>query len=184
MPNKTLYLVDISSYIFRAYYAIRALKTSKGIPTNATYGVVTMLLKLIREKKPDHLILAFDSPAPTHRKEIYPSYKANREAPPEDLPVQFDHIKEFVEAWPLPRVEMPGYEADDIIAALVKKYRKEGTASEGVEIVIVSADKDLMQLVGPGVTMYDSMKEKWITPKEVNERFGVGPDKVVDVLGL
>ncbi|MBI2339479.1 MAG: DNA polymerase I [Deltaproteobacteria bacterium] len=174
MSSKTLYLVDISSYIFRAYYAIRALKTSKGIPTNATYGVVTMLLKLVREKKPDHLILAFDSPSPTHRKEIYPQYKANREVPPEDLPVQFDHIKAFVEAWPLPRAEVPGYEADDIIATLVKKYRK-----EGMVIVIVSADKDLMQLVGSGVTMYDSMKEKLITTKEVEERFGVGPEKVV-----
>ncbi|MBI4412073.1 MAG: DNA polymerase I, partial [Deltaproteobacteria bacterium] len=155
MSQKTLYLVDISSYVFRAYYAIRALKTSQGIPTNATYGVVTMLLKLIRDKKPDHLILAFDSPVPTHRKEMYPQYKANREAPPEDLPVQFDHIKEFVGLWPLPSAEVPGYEADDIIATLVKRYRR-----EGVEIVIVSADKDLMQLVGEGVTMYDSMKEK------------------------
>lgn len=179
MENKTLYLVDISSYIFRAYYAVKALKTSRGIPTNATYGVVTMLLRLIREKKPEHLVLVFDSPVPTFRKEMYPDYKANRPPPPEDLPVQFDHIKEFITAFPLPRLESAGFEADDLIATLVTRFKK-----EECDCVIVSADKDLMQLVGPGVVMYDSMKEKIFTPKEVEERFGVRPEQVVDVLAL
>ncbi len=179
MAKQTLYLVDISSYVFRAYYAVKALKTSKGVPTNATYGVVTMLLKLIRSHKPDHLAVVFDSPIPTFRKEMYPDYKAHRPPPPEDLPVQFDHIKEYIAAYGLPHLEAPGFEADDIIATLVDRFGK-----QGVDIVIVSADKDLMQLIAPGVTMYDGLKEKIFTHDDVVEKFGVGPDKVVDILGL
>ncbi|HBF11957.1 MAG TPA: DNA polymerase I [Deltaproteobacteria bacterium] len=188
--SKKLFLVDISSYVFRAYYAVKALKTSKGIATNATYGVINMLLKLIREKKPDYLVIVFDSPIPSFRKEIYTAYKANREAPPEDLPHQFEHIKEFVKKYPLPSLQINSFEADDIIATLVSLYRK-GELSrdmqlkkEDLELVIVSADKDLMQLVGNDVVMYDSMKEKIIGIPEVKERFGVGPEKVLDVLSL
>ncbi len=212
MSKSTLYLVDISSYIFRAYYAVKALKTSKGIPTNATYGVVTMLLRLIREKKPDYLVLVFDSPVPTFRKKIFADYKANRPLPPEDLSVQFDHIKEFIKTFPLCQLEVAGFEADDLIATLVAHYREGtmggragggqlparnevNTAGGGSEdrthcpheerdCVIVSADKDLMQLVGPGVVMYDSMKEKFFGPKEVEEKFGVVPEQVVDLLAL
>lgn len=190
MSKKSLYLVDISSYVFRAYYAIRNLKTSKGIPTNATYGVISMLLKLIREKKPDYLIIVFDSPTPSFRKEIYTQYKANREAPPEDLPHQFEHIKQFVEAYPLPSLQMAGFEADDLVATVVAQYRsgelkknfKDGATD--LELVIVSGDKDLMQLVGEDVVMYDSMKDKIITPAGVVERFGVEPSQVADVLSL
>ncbi|MDO8519708.1 MAG: DNA polymerase, partial [Deltaproteobacteria bacterium] len=181
MPKK-LYLVDISSYVFRAYFAIRGLKTSKGISTNATYGVITMLHKLIRDKKPDHLGIIFDSPTPTLRKEMYPAYKATRQVPPEDLPAQFDHIHQFVESYPLPYLEMPGYEADDIIATLIERYRK--STGNHLEVVIVSADKDLMQLIGPGVQMFDSMRDKMIAEPEVMEKFGVVPSQVADVLAL
>lgn len=183
MSSKTLYLIDISAYVFRAYYAIRALKTSQGVPTNATYGVVTMLLKFLREKKPDHLVVVFDSPKPSFRKTIYPLYKANRAVPPEDLPPQFAHIKEFVDLYPLPSLQKDGFEADDIIATLVNNYRKNQQTAD-TQIVIVSADKDLMQLIGPGVSMYDSMREKIISEKEVSEKFGVGPDRVIDVQAL
>lgn len=182
MTKKTLYLIDISSYVFRAYYGIRPLQTSKGVPTNATYGVITMLLKLIKEKKPDSIVIVFDSPIPSFRKDLYTPYKANREVPPEDLPVQFDHVREFVEAYPLPHLVTPGYEADDLIATVVSRVQK--MKKEKPEVVIVSGDKDLMQLVGPGVSLYDSMRNKKVTPKEVEERFGVGPDKVIDVMAL
>ncbi len=175
----SLYLIDISSYIFRAYYAIRALKNSKGIPTNATYGVITMLLKLIREKKPDRMVVVFDSPTPTFRKEMYPEYKAHRPDLPEDLPGQFEWIKKFIDVYPLPKIEAPGFEADDIMATLAQKYQK-----MGYTVFIVSGDKDLMQVIGPGITMFDPMKDKLIAEKEVLEKFGVSPDKVVDVLAL
>lgn len=177
MPNDKLYLVDISSYVFRAYYGIRPLQTSKGIPTHATYGVITMLLKLIRDQKPNRLVIVFDSPVPSFRKKIYGDYKANRERPPEDLPAQFEHIKDFVSRYPLASIQEDGYEADDLIASLVRQ-------NKGAEIVIVSADKDLMQLVGDKVCMYDSMRERWIQEPEVLERFGVGPNQVADVLAL
>lgn len=208
MPGKKIYLVDISSYLFRAYYAIQNLKTSQGIATNATYGVITMLLKLIREKKPDSLVIVFDSPIPTHRKKLYPEYKANRAEPPEDLPHQFDHVREFVEKYPLQFLEAPGFEADDLIATVVRQVldpslckggpgrvdRSVGKdlpppappykGGENYQIVIVSSDKDLMQLIGPGVVMYDSMRDKTITDKEVFEKFGVAPSQVADVLAL
>lgn len=185
MPAKQFFIVDISSYVFRAYYGIRPLTTSKGIPTHATYGVITMLLKLIREKKPDYLAIVFDSPVQTFRKELYAEYKANRVQVPEDLPIQFEYVKRFVDSYPMAALQQNGFEADDLIASLVTQYRNQSMRlKEPVELVIVSADKDLMQLVGPGVTMYDSMKERRIAEPEVLERFGVGPDKVRDILAL
>lgn len=180
--QKTLYLVDISSYIFRAYYGIRPLSTSKGIPTNATYGVITMLLKLIREKKPDYLVIVFDSPTPSFRKEIYKEYKANRDLPPEDLVPQFEQIKRFVKSYPLSSLQVDGFEADDIIATMVHQYHPQ--KNQKIEIVIVSSDKDLMQLIGSGVKMYDGMKDQEIGDQEVEEKFGVKPNQVHDLLSL
>lgn len=176
---KRLYLIDGSSYIYRAYFAIRHLSNSKGMATNAIFGFTNMLLKVMREHAPDHLAVVFDARGPTFRKEIYPEYKANRAAMPEDLVPQIPRIKELVRAFNLPALELQGYEADDIIATLAKKH-----AAQGLEVTIVSGDKDLMQVVSEQVRMLDTMKDKIYGPAEVAERFGGGPDKVVEVQAL
>jgi DNA polymerase I len=177
---KSIYLVDISSFIFRAYYAIRPLSTKEGVPVNAVYGVISMLNKLIEKHKPDHLIVCNDRPDKGFRHEIFPEYKANRDAPPEDLIPQFGLIKEYVKTYPIVAVDKKGYEADDVIATLVKQYKNE----KDMQIFIVSSDKDLMQLVDDNVFLYDTMKNKIMKHDSVIEKFGVGPDKVVDVQSL
>ena len=177
--RKTFYLVDGSSYIFRAFFGVRQLSTSKGFPTNALYGFINMLQKVIREEKPDYLVVAFDSPDKTFRHKIYPDYKANREAPPEELAKQFPYFEPLVQAYGLSSVRRPGFEADDIIGTLAKKG-----IQEGLEVVIVSGDKDMMQLISPNVYMLDTMKNKKFMDKEVVEKFGVQADKVVEVMGL
>jgi len=173
-----LFLIDGSSYIYRAYFAIRHLSNSQGMATNAIYGFTNMLLKVIRELKPDQLAVIFDSKGPTFRKEIYPDYKANRAAMPEDLVPQIPYIKRIVQAFNLPGIEMPGYEADDIIATLAKKF-----SAEGMEVTVVTGDKDLMQIVDDHIQLLDTMKDKVYGPAEVAERFG-GADKVVEVQAL
>ena len=173
-----LFLIDGSSYIYRAYFAIRHLSNSQGMATNAIYGFTNMLLKVIRELKPDQLAVIFDSKGPTFRKEIYPDYKANRAAMPEDLVPQIPYIKRVVQAFNLPGIEMPGYEADDIIATLAKKF-----SAEGMEVTVVTGDKDLMQIVDDHIQLLDTMKDKVYGPAEVAERFG-GADKVVEVQAL
>jgi len=173
-----LFLIDGSSYIYRAYFAIRHLSNSQGMATNAIYGFTNMLLKVIRELKPDQLAVIFDSKGPTFRKEIYPDYKANRAAMPEDLVPQIPYIKRIVQAFNLPGIEMPGYEADDIIATLAKKF-----SAEGMDVTVVTGDKDLMQIVDDHIQLLDTMKDKVYGPAEVAERFG-GADKVVEVQAL
>lgn len=177
---KSLYLIDISSFIFRAYYAIKPLSTKEGIVVNAVYGVVSMLNRLIQTHKPDHLVVCRDTGEKGFRHTIYPQYKANREKPPEDLIPQFDLIKEFVEIYPFKVLQKSGYEADDVMATLVRKFRNQ----KDMRVVIVSSDKDLMQLVGGNVIMHDSMKEKEIHVQDVIEKFGVPPEKVVDIQSL
>lgn len=178
--TKSLYLIDGSSYIFRAYFGIRQfLSTSTGFPTNALYGFINMLQKVVKDEKPDYLAVAFDSKEKTFRHEMYADYKANREAPPEDLAKQFPHFEPLVQAYNIHGVRVPGYEADDIIGTLAKT-----AAKEGFRVVIVSGDKDMMQLIGPGIRMLDTMKNKWFGVEEVEEKFGVTPDKVIDVMGL
>ncbi|OQA62377.1 MAG: DNA polymerase I [bacterium ADurb.Bin270] len=179
MAKKRLYLIDGSNYLFRAFYAIPRLTNSKGFPTNALHGFAKMLLKLQKEGKPEYMAVCFDRPEPTFRDGIFENYKANRQAPPEDLEKQFPYMRPLVEALGLKGVDLPGYEADDIIGTLAKKY-----ASDDTEVVIVSGDKDMMQLIGPNVIMYDGMKDKWVGDKEVIEKFGVAPEGVVEVLGL
>jgi DNA polymerase-1 len=180
MPNQPqrLFLIDGSSYIYRAYYAIRHLSNSQGMATNAIYGFTNMLLKVIRESQPDQLAVIFDSKGPTFRKDIYPEYKANRSAMPEDLVPQIPYIKRVVEAFNLPGIEKAGYEADDIIATLAGKF-----AAKGIEVTVVTGDKDLMQIVSDRVCLLDTMKDKISGPTEVFERFG-GADKVVEVQAL
>ena len=174
-----LYLVDGSGFIFRAYHAVRPLTRPDGTPVNAVYGFTQMLLKLVEESDADHIAVIFDAARKTFRNDIFPNYKAHRPPPPDDLVPQFDLVKEATMAFGLPAIEMPGYEADDIIAT----YAKMG-AEAGASVTIVSSDKDLMQLVGGRVSMFDSMKNRLIRSEEVIERFGVVPEKVVEVQAL
>jgi DNA polymerase-1 len=177
---KSLYLIDGSSYIFRAYYGIRQfLSTSKGFPTNALYGFINMLQKVVKDEKPDYLVVTFDSKEKTFRHEMYADYKANREAPPEDLAKQFPYFEPLVQAFNIHSVRVPGYEADDIMGTLAKKG-----AEEGLQVVIVSGDKDMMQLIGPDIRMLDTMKNKWFDIEGVEEKFGVPPYQVIEVMGL
>jgi len=180
LKPKTFYLIDGSSYIFRAFFGVRQqLSTSKGFPTNALYGFINMLQKVIRDEKPDYLVVAFDSPEKTFRHKIFPDYKANRDAPPEELSKQFPYFEPLVEAYGLSSIRRPGFEADDIIGTLALKG-----GQEGLDVVIVSGDKDMMQLISPNVHMLDTMKNKKFMDKEVLEKFGVPPDKVIEVMGL
>ena len=182
-PKGHLYLVDGSSYLFRAYHALPPLTRDDGTPVNAVYGFTTMLYKLLEDTKgmehPSHFAVIFDAGAKTFRNDLYPKYKANRPPPPEDLIPQFPLVRDAVRAFNVPSIERQGFEADDIIATYAKAAR-----ATGLLVTIVSSDKDLMQLVGNGVEMLDTMKNKHIGPAEVVEKFGVPPEKVVDVQSL
>jgi DNA polymerase-1 len=178
-----LFLVDGSGYIFRAYHALPPLtRKSDGLQVNAVLGFCNMLWKLLAEMKddkPTHLAVIFDKSEKTFRTEMYPEYKAHRPDLPEDLRPQFPLIRDAVRAFEIPCLEQAGFEADDLIATYAR------LASEAkATTTIVSSDKDLMQLVGNGVTMYDTMKDKRIGAAEVVEKFGVGPDKVIEVQAL
>jgi DNA polymerase-1 len=173
-----LFLIDGSSYLFRAFYAIRHLSNSKGLPTNAIFGFTQMLLKILKEHQPDYLVVIFDSKAPTFRSEVYKEYKANRPAMPEGLTPQIPYIKKIIEGYQIALLEMDGYEADDLIGTVAKKLESE------VEVVIITGDKDILQLVSDRIQVYDTMKEKKFGVDEVNERFGVSPEQVVEVMGL
>jgi DNA polymerase I len=179
-----LFLVDGSGYIFRAYHAIRfEPRTPEGVHVNAVYGFCAMLWKLIKEMKPEerptHLAVVFDKSEKTFRTEMYPEYKAHRPDPPDDLIPQFPLIREAVHAFQIPCLEQAGFEADDLIAT----YARIACEAKATTTV-VSSDKDLMQLVGPTVVMYDTMKDKRIGRAEVIEKFGVGPEKVIEVQAL
>lgn len=177
--DDTLYLVDGSSYIYRAYYAIRHLSSPSGFPTNAIYGFTQMLLKLLKDYQPKHVAVVFDAGRTTFRTEIYPEYKANRAAMPDDLRQQVGPIRELVRAFNIPVLELQGFEADDIIGDLAGRFSKTGG-----KVVVVTGDKDLMQIVTDTVTLLDTMKGKESGIAEVIERFGVGPELVPDILGL
>ncbi|MBE0502108.1 MAG: ribonuclease HI [Desulfuromonadales bacterium] len=175
-----LYLLDGSSYIYRAYYGMRALATTAGLPTNAVYGFTRMLLHLIQKNRPDYLAVVFDRPrAESFRKELYSDYKANRDDIPDDLARQIPYIKQIVQALNIPALEAPGFEADDLIATLARRF-----AATELEVTVVTGDKDLMQIVDERITLLDTMKGKRCGPQQVVERFGVMPALVPDVLGL
>jgi DNA polymerase-1 len=183
-PAVRLWMIDASAYIFRAYHALPPLtRKSDGLPVGAVQGYCNMLWKLIRDMKgddgPTHLVAVFDHSEKTFRNEMYDQYKANRSAPPEDLIPQFPLVREATAAFGVHCVELPGYEADDLIATYACKAR-----DAGGEAVIVSSDKDLMQLIGPSVVMWDPMKERRLAEEAVFEKFGVTPDKVVEVQAL
>ncbi len=178
MPQKVC-LIDGSGYIFRAFYGLPPLTAPDGTPVNAVYGFTNMFLKLTTKIGCDYCLVLFDAKRQNYRNDIYPDYKGTRKETPEDLIPQFPIIREAVEALNLNYLEMEGYEADDLIATYAAR-----ALAEGMEVVVVSGDKDLMQLIRPGVEFYDPMKDKFFTPEDVLEKFGVYPDKVVDVQAL
>lgn len=175
----TLYLIDGSSYIYRAYHAIRGLSNSKGFPTNAIFGFTNMLIKIIREKRPEALCIVFDSPVPTERHKLYEQYKAQRPEAPNDLVVQIPHIKEIIRAFRVTAIEMPGYEADDIICTVARRV-----SEQGMDVFIVSSDKDMMQIVSERVRIFDPMKDVVIDEKTVLERFGLPPERLNELMAL
>ena len=179
-----VFLVDGSSYIFRAYHALPPLnRKSDGLQVNAVLGFCNMLWKLLRDMPPDnrptHLAIVFDKSEITFRNKLYPDYKAHRPPAPDDLIPQFPLIREAVRAFDLPCLEQAGFEADDLIATYAREAGERGATT-----TIVSSDKDLMQLVTDKVTMYDTMKDRRIGIAEVIEKFGVPPEKVVEVQAL
>lgn len=173
------YLVDGSGFIFRAFHALPPMSRSDGTPTNAVFGFTNMLIKLIEDLRADHAAIIFDTSRLSFRNDFYPEYKAHRPPAPEELVPQFDLIREAVRAFNMACIELPGYEADDLIATYARLARE-----RGAKVTVVSSDKDLMQLLGPGVDMLDPMKNRAIGPDQVMEKFGVGPEKVIDVQAL
>ena len=179
--RRRVFLVDGMSNIFRAYYAIRGLATSRGFPTNAIYGFTTMLRKLILEEKPEYLAVVFDTGEPTFRHEVFPEYKANRTEMPDDLALQIPYIHRVCEALGVPVLAISGYEADDVIGTLARR-----AAEQGMDVVIVSNDKDLCQLVSENIRILRADRQTYVylDEKGVQERLGVRPDQVVDLLAL
>ncbi len=183
-PPIRLWMIDASAYIFRAYHALPPLtRKSDGLPVGAVQGYCNMLWKLLRDMKgadgPTHLVAIFDHSEKTFRNDLYDQYKAHRPPAPEDLVPQFPLVREATAAFGVHGVELPGYEADDLIATYACRAR-----DAGGEAVIVSSDKDLMQLIGPSVVMWDPMKDRRLAEPEVYEKFGVGPEKMIDLQAL
>ncbi len=176
---RRLLIVDAPGYVYRAFFALPPMTRPDGTPVNAVYGFANMMLRLMERYPDDDIVVVFDAGGPTFREKIYEDYKAQREPPPAEMEVQFPLVRRAAEAFDLPVLEVPGVEADDVIATLVRMAREAGR-----EVIVVSADKDLMQLVGPGVVMWHPIREAFIGPEEVRARFGVGPEHVRDVLAL
>jgi DNA polymerase-1 len=177
--TKTLYLIDGTAYIYRAYHAIRSLTNSNGLPTNAAFGFTRILIKLIEDRSPEYVVMFFDAKGPTFRHKIYKEYKANRPPMPEDLSVQIPHIKKITQGFNIPVMEMQGFEADDLIGTF--RLRAE---QAGFSVVMVTGDKDFLQLVTDNAIIWDPMKEKTIDIKAVRQSYGVEPNQMVDVMGL
>ena len=174
-----LFLIDGSAYIFRAFFAIPPLSNAAGLPTNAIFGFTNILLKFLKQYQPHYVAVALDAGRVTFRNEMFADYKGNRPEAPADLIPQFPYFRKVLDALNLPLLELPGYEADDIIATLCERL-----ANQGCELVVVSSDKDLMQLATNGIKLLDSAKDRWIGKDEVREKFGVGPEQVIEVMGL
>jgi len=170
--DRTLYLIDGSAYIYRAYHAIRNLANSKGLPTNAAFGFARMLIKLIEDRSPEYVAMFFDAKGPTFRHEIYRDYKANRPPMPEDLSIQIPYIKEITHGFNIPVIEMQGFEADDLIGTF--RYQAE---KAGFFVVMVTGDKDFVQLVTDNAVIWDPMKEKTIDINTVRDDFTITKKK-------
>ena len=177
--RKQLILVDGSGYIFRAFHALPPMNTSRGLPTQAVFGFIRMLLKLLKDVRPSHIAIVFDSPKRTFRDDLFADYKANRSEAPNDLIVQIPYIHRAVEAFRIKSLMIEGFEADDVIGTLAKR-----AAKEDFVVTLITADKDFMQLVGPHVTLWDTMRDRRIGSREVRERFGVEPSALVDIQAL
>ena len=177
---KKLFLIDGNSFYYRAFFAIKSLSNSSGQPTNAVYGFITMLNKLLKEQKPDYLAIAFDKKGPTFRHDKFKDYKITRRPMPDELLSQLPYIREYIKAFHIPIFEMDGFEADDILATLARK------ASEcSIQTYIATGDKDALQLVGEYVKIYNTHKDGMIYDQgKVKERFGVEPQKIADVMAL
>ena len=173
------YLIDGHSQLYRAFYAIRGLTTGDGRPSNAVYGFVAMLRKLIRERRPDYLAVAFDMPGPTFRHEMFEDYKATRKAPPEEFLTQIPMVRTVLQAMDIPVLGEEGYEADDILGAVARR-----AVERGIDVVLVTGDKDARQLLGPHVTIFDAGREKEITEQSLKDEQGIRPEQVPDVMGL
>jgi DNA polymerase-1 len=178
-PRPRLVLVDGSSYVYRAFHALPPLSGPTGLPTQAVYGFTTMLLKLLGEAKADYLAVVFDAARKTFRDDLYAAYKAHRPEMPDELAAQLPLIQRVVDALRIPTLRVEGVEADDVIATLLARV-----ADEQLDAVVVTADKDLMQLVGPDVRLWDTMRDRWVDVAAVQARFGVAPQQVADVLAL
>ena len=174
-----LYLIDGSGYVYRAFHALPGLGTTRGQPTNAVYGFTNMLAKLLREERPQHVAVVFDAPGGTFRDGLYADYKATRAPIPDELRAQIGYVRKIVDALRLPVIQVPGVEADDVIGTLARQ-----ATDRGLETVVVTGDKDLMQLVDERTTWLDTMRDRRFGPPEVRARFGVEPRFVPDVLGL
>ncbi|MFT5441122.1 MAG: DNA polymerase-1 [Myxococcota bacterium] len=173
-----LVIIDGANAIFRAFFGIPGLRGPDGSPTNAVLGFTNILNKILRDEKPDYIAVAMDPKGGSFRNELYPEYKANRDAMPEDLSVQFPLVKELIDAYRIPRIEIPGFEADDVIATVVK------LAPDDVAVSIISTDKDLMQLCSETVELVDGIKDRRFGPAEVVEKFGVPPEQMLDLRAL
>lgn len=174
-----LYLIDGNSYVYRAFYAIRGLQNSKGFPTNAIYGFTNMLLKIIREKRPDGIMISFDSPVPTERHRLFEAYKAQRPETPGDLVKQLPYIRKIIDAFNIKVLEIPGYEADDILCTIAKK-----ASERGIDVFIVTADKDMLQIINERINIYDPMKDRILNSEYVKERYGVTPERIPELMAL
>ncbi|MEO5340667.1 MAG: DNA polymerase I [Magnetococcus sp. MYC-9] len=179
LPADRLFLIDGSGYLYRAFYGLRTFSRRDGFPTNAIFGFVKMVRRLLDEQRPERVVMVFDGPGPTFRHQWDPHYKANRKSMPDELRVQVPIIHAIVEAYRIPCLHLSGYEADDLLGT----FARQGVEA-GLEVVIVSGDKDLMQLVTPRVRLWDPGKEQWIGPDEVMARWGVGAERVTQVLAL
>jgi len=177
--KKTLYLIDGSAYLYRAFHAIRSLSTSKGLPTNATFGFTRILLKLIKEKNPDYAVVFFDVKGPTFRHEMYGDYKANRPPMPDELAIQIPYIKEVVSGLNIAIIEKQGFEADDLIGTMARIAQ-----DQGYDSVMVTGDKDFMQLVNDSAVIWDPMKETVIDTAFIKDKLNIIPEQVIDMLGL
>ncbi|MFN2443480.1 MAG: DNA polymerase I, partial [Thermoanaerobaculia bacterium] len=176
---RRLILIDGSNNLYRSYYAIRGLSTSSGMATNAVYGFIQMLRKLVKDQKPDAVAVAFDVAGPTFRHEQYEDYKRDRKPMPDDLSVQVPLVYEAVEGLGIPILTNADFEADDVIGSLACRGR-----DAGWEVVIATADKDFFQLVGEGISFYHTGRDVLYDGKGVEEAFGLPPEKVVDVMAL
>lgn len=176
---KKLYVVDVYSFFFRAFYAIPGLTSPSGMPTNALYGILSMTIKLLREIKPDYMAFCFDRKDGSFRVDLYDQYKANRTEMPDDLKPQVPYLKELTDLLGIPRFERKGYEADDLIGSLARQG-----VEKGLEVVIVSGDKDFAQLINSKITMLDTMKNIEYDEKGAVEKWGVQPEQMIDYLAL